>query len=130
LLLTYEVDFLDKSQLFDTYDLPQEGTAESYSDMLVAHGVKFVKGAKTQIALLETTTPSQSLLITLIANSGIRGLVRVPHSEDECSKLLDAYSEFINARSQRISTLIHERTTDEDVQEKTREVLIMLILNT
>jgi len=79
LLRQYDSHFLDKAQLFDTYDLPADSEAKPYSDMLVTQAVKFTKGAKTQVALIATKTGSQAQLITLLANNGTRGLVRVPH---------------------------------------------------
>jgi hypothetical protein len=118
LLRQYDSHFLDKSQPFDTYDLPADGEAEPYSDMLVTQAVKFTKGTKTQVALIATITVSQAQLITLLANTGTRGLVRVPHEEAECSSTLEKYRPFINHRDEHIKALIQERTSDEDAQEK------------
>ena len=129
LLFKYEADFLDKSEPFETYDLPTEGTAETYSDMLVAQGVKFTKGSKTQLALKETKYSSQAELITLVANSGTRGLIRVPHDESECLRVLKNYGEFIHNRGERIKELIQERTSDEEKQEKVLAALMPLIIN-
>jgi len=129
LLLKYETNFLDKSKSFDTYDIPSEGNAEIYSDMLITQGVKFMKGAKTQLALIETADRSQSKLITLIANSGTRGLIRIPHKEDECIEIFDRYTEFINYRSSRIQELIMERVADEEIQEKVLDTLMPLLTN-
>jgi len=98
LLRRYEPDFLDKSQPFDTYDLPLEGEAKAYSDMLLAQGVEFTKGAKKQVALMPTSSVSQAKLVELLANSGTRGLVRVPHDEAACSRTLEEYQEFIDRR--------------------------------
>ena len=123
LLRQYDSHFLDKSQPFDTYDLPSMGEARPYSDMLVAHAVEFIKGAKTQIALISTITQSQAQLITLLANAGTRGLVRVPHDEAECSRTLGEYREFIEHRDTRFRELVQERTADEDIQEKTLSAL-------
>jgi hypothetical protein len=119
LLPQYETHFLDKTQPFDTYDLPSDGEAKPYSDMLVAQAVKFTKGAKTQIALISTITQSQAQLIALLANTGTRGLVRIPHDEAECSRILKDYREFIEHRDARFRELVQERTADEDTQEKT-----------
>ena len=102
LLRQYDSHFLDKSQPFDTYDLPADGEAKPYSDMLVAQAVKFTKGAKTQVALIPTITGSQAQLITLLANTGTRGLVRVPHDEAECSSTLEKYRQFIDHRDERM----------------------------
>jgi hypothetical protein len=117
------VHFLDKTQPFDTYDLPSMGEASPYSDMLVAHAVEFTKGAKTRMALISTITQSQAQLIALLANTGIRGLVRVPHDEGECSRTLGEYREFIDRREARLRELVEERTADEDTQEKTLSAL-------
>lgn len=126
LLRRYEVHFLDRTQPFDTYDLPSMGEARPYSDMLVAHAVEFIKGAKTRIALIPTITRSQAQLITLLANTGTRGLVRVPHDEAECSHTLEEYREFIDRRDARLRELVEERTADEDTQEKTLSALMAL----
>ncbi|GAI27522.1 unnamed protein product [marine sediment metagenome] len=119
--------FLDKSQPFDTYDLPSDGEAKPYSDMLVAQAVKFTKGVRTQIALIPTITGSQSQLLVLLANTGTRGLVRVPHDEAECSRTLGEYREFIEHRDTRFRELAQERTVDEEIQEKTLLALMAKI---
>jgi len=118
LLRQYDSHFLDKSQPFDTYDLPSDGEAKPYSDMLVAQAVKFTEGVRTQIALIPTITGSQSQLLVLLANTGTRGLVRVPHDEAECSRTLGEYREFIDHRDTQLRELVEERTADEDIQEK------------
>jgi hypothetical protein len=118
LLRQYDSHFLDRSQPFDTYDLPSDGEAKPYSDMLVAQAVKFTKGVRTQIALIPTITGSQSQLLALLANTGTRGLVRVPRDEAECSRTLGEYREFIDHRDTRLRELVEERTADEDIQEK------------
>jgi len=123
LLRQYDSHFLDKSQPFDTYDLPSDGEAKPYSDMLVAQAVKFTKGVRTQIALIPTITGSQSQLLVLLANTGTRGLVRVPHDEAECSRTLGEYREFIDHRNARLRELVEDRTADEDTQEKTLAAL-------
>ena len=127
LLRRYETHFLDTSQPFDTYDLPADGEAKPYSDMLVAQAVKFTKGAKTQVALMPTLTGSQAQLITLLANTGTRGLVRVPHDDADCIRNLEEYREFVERRDGRIKELIQERTADEGTQEEIyNEVVRML----
>ena len=119
LLRQYEANFLDVSQPFDTYDLPAEGEATTYSDMLVAQAVKFTKGAKRQVALIPTVNASQAALIALVANTGIRGLVRIPHDGANCTSTLESYHKFIEHRNNRFKELIQERTVDEDTQDKT-----------
>jgi hypothetical protein len=127
LLRRYDSYFLDKSRPFDTYDLPADGEAKPYSDMLVAQAVKFTKGAKTEVALIPTITGSQAQLITLLANTGTRGLVRVPHDEAECSHTFEQYLQFIEQRNTRLRELVRERTSDEETQEKILSALMSLL---
>lgn len=127
LLRQYEVHFLDKTQPFDTYDLPSVGEARPYSDLLVAHAVEFIKGAKTRVALISTITQSQAELIALLANTGTRGLMRIPNDEAECSRTLGYYREFIEHRDSRFRELVQERTADEEIQEKTLLALMALV---
>lgn len=127
LLRQYDSHFLDKSEPFDTYDLPVEGEARTYSDMLVSQAVKFTKGAKTEVAIIPTLTVSQAELITLLANKGTRGLVRVPHDDAVCSRTLEDYRSFIEYRDERVKELIHERTSDEEIQDKILVALLSLI---
>ncbi len=129
LLRQYDSDFLDTSKPFDTFDLPAEGIPEAYSDMFTANSVKFFKGRNSQIALIETRNPAQSDLIVLVAGSGMRGLVRIPHDENECQSVFQKFERFIRERERRIRELIAERTTDEDMQEKIYESLMYLVLH-
>jgi len=129
LLRQYDSDFMDKSKPFDTFDIPADGTPEAYSDMFTTHSVKFLKGRNNQVALIETKNPAQSDLITIVARSGIRGLVRIPHEEDECLNVFLKYERFIREREKRIRELIRERTADEDMQEKIYDALTPLILH-
>jgi hypothetical protein len=127
LLRQYDSDFLDKSKPFDTFDLPMEATPEAYSDMFTANSVKFLKGRNNQIALIETKNPAQSDLIVLVTRSGVRGLVRIPHEEDECLNVFLEYERFIRERERRVRELIAERTADEDMQEKIYGALLLLL---
>ena len=127
LLRQYETHFFDKTQPFHTYDLPASGDASPYSDMLVEHAVEFVKGTKTRIALIAVTTESQAQLLALLANAGIRGLVRVPHEEAVCAQLENDCRRFIEHRDARLRELVCERTADEDIQEKTLSALRALL---
>lgn len=129
LLCQYDLDFLDRAKPFDTFDIPAEGTAEVFSDMFVHHGVRFMKGAKRRIALVETSSQIQDNLLVLVANSGVRGLVRLPHEDDECRKVLQRYEEFINKRESHVRKLIEERTADEGIQEEIYKALSPMLLN-
>ena len=127
LLRQYDSDFLDKSKPFDTFDIPTDGIPEAYSDMFTTQSVKFLKGRNSQIALIETKNSAQSDLIVLVAKSGIRGLVRIPHEEDECLNVFLKYERFIRERERRLHELIAERTADEDMQEKIYDALLLLL---
>jgi len=129
LLRQYDPDFLDRSKPFDTFEIPAEGTAELFSDMFVKHGVRFMKGTKRRIALVETTSQVQDELMVLVANSGVRGLVRLPHEDDECRRVLQEYEGFINQRENQVRQLIKERTADEGIQEEIYEALAPMLLN-
>jgi hypothetical protein len=126
-LRQYDPDFLDKTMPSDTYEIPAEGVPVSYRDMFVPHSVRFIKGKKTQIALLRTQIPVQDDLIVLICHSGLRGLVRVPHEEDECRRVLGAYERFIGKRETLLRTLIEERSADEDLQKMIYDALLPLV---
>ncbi|MCG2741804.1 MAG: SAM-dependent methyltransferase, partial [Syntrophaceae bacterium] len=128
-LRRYDPDFLDKMRPFDTYEIPAEGVPVPYRDMFVPHSVRFIKGKKTQIALLRTQSPVQDDLIVLICRSGLRGLVRVPHEENECRRVLGAYESFIGKRETLLRRLIEERSADEDLQRMIYDALLPLVLS-
>jgi hypothetical protein len=128
-LRRYDPDFLDKTRPFDTYEIPPEGVPVPYRDMFVPHSVRFIKGKKTQIALLRTQSPIQDDLIVLICRSGFRGLVRIPHEENECRRVLGAYEGFIGKRDNLLRRLIEERSADEDLQRMIYDALLPLVLS-
>jgi hypothetical protein len=127
LLHRYDPDFIDMSEPFDTYDLPADGIPEQFSDMFTSHGVRFSKGKKSLLALVETRHPTQDDLIVLVASSGVRGLVRIPFEEEECRRVLNEYERFIHQRDMRIRELIEERTADDDLQEKIYDAIVHII---
>lgn len=129
LLWQYDPDFLDRSKPFDTFEIPAEGTAEVFSDMFTEHGVRFMKGTKRRIALVETTSQAQDELMVLVANSGVRALVRLPHEDDECLSVLQQYEGFINQRENQVRQLIEERTADEGIQEEIYKALAPMLIN-
>ena len=126
LLRQYDPDFIDRSQPFDVFDLPADGVAKAYNDIFVAHGVEFVKGKK-RAALISTKIPAQDELVVLVANSGVRGLVRIPHEDGECRTLLRRFGRFIADRDGRIRELVINRTADEDMQARIMEALQPLL---
>ena len=127
LLKTYDMDFFDKYKPFDTVEIPSEGKPVAVEDLIEGNGVKFVKRKKT-LAFLNTTSLAQADLITLLAESGAYGLVRIPHEESECLRLTDKYRKFIQERDKTIKILAEERTKDTDLQNKILESLTPLML--
>lgn len=128
-LRQYDSDFMDRSKPFDTFEIPAEGTAELFTDMFVEHGVRFMKGIKKRIALVETTSQVQDELMVLVANSGVRGIIRIPHEDDECREVLQEFERFINQRESQVRHLIKERTADEGIQEDIYEALAPMLLH-
>lgn len=128
LLKQYDPDFLDRSKPFDTFDLPHEGAPGHHTDLFTAHGVQFIKGKGKQVAVIPTKHPAQNNLIVLLAESGTRGLVRIPHDESECKRVYEVYQSFIRKRDKKIFEIIEERTADEEMQEKIYEALMPLVV--
>ena len=128
LLRQYDPDFIDRNEPFDTFDFPADGVAEPFSDMFVPHGVAFSR-AKKRVGFVETKIPEQDELVVLLANSGVRALVRVPHEADECKELNKRYGRFVSKRDSRIRELAELRTSDEDMQDSIIQSLMPLILH-
>ncbi|MBM4035034.1 MAG: SAM-dependent methyltransferase [Planctomycetes bacterium] len=126
LLQNYDPGFLDPSRPCDTYELPAAGEACNGQTLFVAHGVAFMKGRKT-VAAVETKNAAQDALIVLLARSGVRGLVRVPHDEAECQRVYDRYSDLVGRREARVRELIQLRTADEDAQGRIYDALMRLL---
>lgn len=126
LLQPYDSGFLDPSKPFDTYELPAAGEPSHDQSLLAAHGVAFRKGRKT-LGLVEARSEAQAQLILLLAHGGVRGLVRVPHEEAECRRVLDRYSRFVGRRDERLRELIQQRTADEEVQTRLAGILTPLL---
>ena len=126
LLRRYDPDFLNLNRSLDTYDLPAEGQPQELRDLYHDRGVVFMKGKKC-IATIDTHMPEQDPLIILLAKSGIRGLVPIPHEKDECQRVLQEYGDFIRRREDAVWVLIANRTHDEDMQEKIYAALMLLM---
>ncbi len=126
LLRRYDSGFLDKSKPFDTYDLPLAGRPELHRDMYSRRGVNFKKGKKV-IRAIDTRIPEQDEVISAVAASGVRGLVRVPCEIEECNRIFTEFSAFVKDRDRIILELVEQRTADEDTQVKIREALLPLL---
>jgi len=128
LLRRYDPEFIDKSKPFDTYDIPSEGDPVPFRDLFKSQGVQFRKGKKAHIAFIKTANPAQADLIILVVKSGLRGLIRIPHEEEECFNILKEYENFVKFRDERIPELIAERTADEAFQDKIYDALMPLLI--
>ncbi|MFH0910473.1 MAG: N-6 DNA methylase [Planctomycetota bacterium] len=127
LLKSYDPDFLDGKKPFDTYELPTEGVAVAEKTLFSSRGVSFKKGRK-QPAYVETKMPGQDALVELVANSGVRGIVRFPRDAEEIERLQKRYGDFIRQRENRVKELIEERTADKDIQERIRDALMPMLI--
>jgi hypothetical protein len=127
LLRRYAPDFLNLNRSLDTYDLPGEGQPQELRDLYHDRGVVFMKGKK-RIAAIDTHVPEQDPLIILLAKSGVRGLVPIPHEKDECQRVFQEYGDFIRRREETVRGLIANRTLDEEMQEKISAALMPLIV--
>jgi len=125
-LRRYDPDFLNPSLPYDVYELPENGEPEAFADLLSSNGVRFRSGKK-QIAAVETKAACQARLLSLAAKTGRRGLVRAPHEEAECLKVLREFEIFLTGRHQRLWELIEERTADPQMQEKIHQALVALL---
>ncbi len=107
MLRQYDPDFIDKQKPFDTFELPAEGEPELYKD-LFKKGVIFKKG-KRHSTLIETGNHAQdALVLEVVAQSGMRGFVRIPREEGECNRVLELFSDFIAGRCRVVRELIED----------------------
>lgn len=125
-LKSYPEDFLAPDCECKIYDLPATGQAEKYTDLYVPHGVRFAGGRKTKSAV-EAKSEAHAGLLVLLANAGLRGLVRIPFEDNEAVKVHKTYARFVAERGAQLKQFIAERTADEDLGEKIlREALNLL----
>lgn len=128
-LLKSYADFVDLNRPFSTFDLPTAGVPEIHEDMFALQGsVRFMKSRK-QISIIPTKIPEQAALIVVIAMHGRRGLTRVPLAPQDCVSLKKRYETFINDRTKRIKSMIADRTSDPDLQDRILDALIDLMLH-
>ncbi len=123
LLRQYDPHFLDRSKPFDTFDIPEKGKAEALHTLFIKHGVAFRVGNKI-LAQMEVRVPAQVALIIFLSESGVRGLTRVPHEDNECRRVYVEYADFVYKRNRKILGMIEDRTSDQDMQEKIYEELL------
>ncbi len=126
LLKQYDPDFIDRNEPFDSHDLPDIGTPKISADMFNGNGLTFAKG-KRNTGHVSTQHKRQDDLIMLLVEDGYRGLIRVPHTKEECNRVLNQYARFVKKRDAKLNELVADRTSDEDLQEKIFAELKVLI---
>ena len=97
LLRAYDPDFLDLTKPFDTFDLPGEGIPHPLKEinpLLYDLGVVFMKEQETHRQSRHQDSGAIPLII-LLAESGVHGLVRVPHDPDECERVCHEYGHLL-----------------------------------
>lgn len=108
-------DFVDNYGHYDTYEVPAHGVAERHQDMFAGAGaVRFMKG-KRQIGLVQVRHADQAELLAVVANHGVRGLVRLPLQPADSARLQSDYLRHIQQRDERIAKLAAERASDPDL---------------
>jgi hypothetical protein len=128
LLRRYDPDVIDRKQPYDTYDVPLEGEPQEHSTLFYPHCVLFTRGGRT-VGSVEVRSKAQSSLLASLARSGIRGLVRVPYEPEESQRVHRRYEDLLVAREERIRTLVAERATDPDLQEKVVDLISAKLLS-
>lgn len=120
--------FSNMFELDDTYEIPEIGEPEIYSDMYVPHGVIF-KSGRRKAQIIATRNQAQSELLVLVVNSGERVYIRVPFEEKNAKKVFKLFEKAVNDRDRIMRKLIAERTADEELQEKIYSLVLNMILN-
>jgi len=127
MLQRYGLDFLNRKEPFDSFDIPDEGTPQQSSDMFQGSGLTFVKGKKQNNGHIKTQFKDQDDLIVFLVNEGYRTIIRIPHIKDECKRVMKEYSAFVQKREAKLRELVADRTADEDLQEKILTALKALL---
>ncbi len=121
-------NFVDAYELYDTYDVPVNGAAELHQDMFAGIGsVRFMKGMR-QHALVQVRHAAQAELLVRVANSGVRGLVRLPLEAKDNQRLQSDWLRHLVQRNERFTTLASERTSDAELQQEIVDAAIELAM--
>lgn len=117
--------FLNEDVAFDTYELPADGEPELLNDLIHANTVRFVSGKRK--VDVEARTLEQAELLATLATAQVRGIVRVPLDSDGAKELNRKFSKWWNDRQGHLQSLVSQRTSDEELQERTLAALLPLI---
>jgi hypothetical protein len=104
-----------------------EGDPEEHSTLFHSHAVVFKRNGKT-VGAVDARSKPQASLLARVANSGIRGLVRVPYDVEESERVLRRYTELLSTREERIRELVDNRTSDPALAAKVMELLAAKLL--
>jgi hypothetical protein len=126
LLRTYD-DFLDLSQPFDTYEVPEDGVPESLDGLFERHAIRFMRSKNGEAPIVETRSDVQRDLLMLLIWNGTRGFVRVPVKDEASNSLRARYDAFLKQRSDTFRTLVEERTSDPELQERVHSGLLQRV---
>ena len=116
LLRTYD-NFFDHSQLFDTYELPEDGKPERFDGLFQQYAIQFVNKLKSS-KIVTTRSDAQRELLLLVTQNGLCNFVRIPLDDNLCLELCNQYSTFLEQRAVSIRAMVEERTADPELQEK------------
>lgn len=126
-LQTWDRNFFDaRAYAFDTYEVPLDGQPELLNDLVHQNTLRFTKGNR-KYGDVETRTEEQAALLMALAQAGIRGFVRVPLDRKVAAELHGKFAKWWQQRMQTIQELIQQRTSDEELQERTLAALLPLV---
>lgn len=126
LLLRNYDNFLDHSQPFDTYEVPEEGKPERLDNLFQQHAIEFVNKTQDSI-IVEARSDAQRELLLLVVQQGTRSFVRIPLDNNCCQELYNQYSSFLQQRADTLRFIVEERTADIELQEKIYVEVLRLI---
>jgi hypothetical protein len=121
-------DFFRAAGIGDNWiarEVPAEGRPELHAD-LHDTGLRFMRGRK-QLLLMELPSVAHAELAKVAITEMRREMVKLPRSESDCQSLLREFTVFLTKRDARLRALVAERVSDEEVQGKTFDLLVMEI---
>ena len=111
-------DFIDLSEPYDSYEVPDSGTPTPDDGLFEQYAVRFVGAKSGEAPTIETRSEAQRALLLLLLEEGINDFPRVPVDDTTSQRLYERYAAFLEQRTNTLRTLIEERTADPDLQGK------------
>jgi hypothetical protein len=106
-----------------TVTIPEERPAALKLDPLF-RGAAVLFGRGERRLCMEYQSEEQAKLVTRLANLGVIGELKVPHSQLACSRLLELVDSRVEAARSRFQELTASRTSDERVREQLLDALV------